>query len=76
MGQIRPVVITVTPIEIISSCTCVTEEIICPRVLSSPCVSMQVQAQRLGCRGKHLALFGISYLFTILDSCQHDGKKV
>lgn len=51
MGQIRPVVITVTPIEIISSCTCVTEEIICPHVLSSPCVSMQVQAQRLGCRG-------------------------
>lgn len=52
MGQIRPVVITVTPIEIISSCTCVTEEIICPHVLSSPCVSMQVQAQRLGCRGE------------------------
>lgn len=52
MGQIRPVVITVTPIEIISSCTCVTEEIICPHVLSSPCVSMQAQAQRLGCRGE------------------------
>lgn len=25
--------------------------------------------------GKHLALFGISYLFTILDSCQHDDMK-
>lgn len=54
MGQIYPWWLWATPIEIISSCTCVTEEIIWPDVLLSPCVFTLVQHRGWAAQGNIL----------------------
>lgn len=54
MGQIYPWWLWATPIEIISSCTCVTEEIIWPDVLLSPCVFTLVQHRGWATQGNIL----------------------